>query len=444
MKEWKVQVSENKEFDVIVVGGGPAGCVAAATAAKNGAKTLLLEATDTLGGMATSGLVQFWCGYSNGGEPCVNGTCREVIEKSMEALTPEIRSMRKWWKPSINAEALKLIYDNLVNESGAKVLLRTVLSSVETDGEGHVTAILVTNKAGMTSYTAKVYIDCTGDGDLVAFGGGEFEKGDERGEMQNGTLCFALGNVNVANYPNHKVKEHRGIYPDERYPLISDGHCVPVPLSDHVVAFNAGSLYGVDGTDPESLTETIFKGRQLVGQITEALRERIPDMYEDAELIRTASLLGIRETRRIKGDYKLTAEDYFARRVFPDDIARNCYHLDSHETPYEREMKKKGIKLAHGNEETVFEEGESHGIPYRSLLPVSFSNVIVAGRCFSSDRRVNGATRIMAACMSMGEAAGIAAADAAKMETPDFRKVDVSSLQDRLIANGSPIQKCEG
>lgn len=440
MSQFTFEIPENHDYEIIVVGGGPAGCCAATAAAREGKKVLLIEATDTLGGMATSGLVQFWCGYANGGEPVVNGLCRKVVEASKEAVKPEIRALRKEWKPPINAEAMKMIYDRMVTEAGVHVLFRTTLSKALTDGEGRVTSLIVTNKAGLTSYVAKAYIDCTGDGDLVAFAGGEFQKGDAYGEMQNGTLCFALDHVHVEHYKEHPIKEHRSIYPNEKYPLISDGHCVPVPLSDSVMAFNAGSLYGVDGTDPESISETLFKGRELAHEIHEALKEKIPDMYGDSEMIRTASLLGIRETRRIVGDYQLTAADYFAREVFPDEIARNCYHLDSHETKREREMIKAGIHREEKNSETVFEAGESHGIPYRSLCPKSLRNVIVAGRCFSSDRRVNGATRIMCACMSMGEAAGIAAAMAMDQKEANFHEIDTDLLRKKLIFYGGNIQ----
>ncbi|NLD86812.1 MAG: FAD-dependent oxidoreductase, partial [Clostridiales bacterium] len=288
------------------------------------------------------------------------------------------------------------------------------------------------------AYKADVYVDCTGDADLTAWAGGEFELGDELGEMQCATMCFAMSGVDMEELK--KIKTHRVIHPNGgKYPLIPDNHCVGAVVRPGVMGFNAGSLYGVNGTDPVDLSNTILKGRQLTQQIVACLKERLPEAYADAQLTSTQSLLGIREGRRIKGDYKLCSDDYHSRRVFPDEIARNCYNFDCHETPTELEKIRRGEALPFKPEEFVYSPGESHGIPYRSLVPKKLKNVIVAGRCISAERRMQGTTRVMAVCLATGEAAGMAAAHATEMEKADMHKIDTDRLRKRLKEEGAYI-----
>jgi len=421
---------------VIVVGGGPAGCAAAASAAREGAKTLLIEGTASLGGMGTNGLVPFWCGFSNGGDLCSTGIGKTVLEALQKKMPLEKVGEKGG---AIDAEALKRVYDDLVTGSGADVLFQTALSAVDTDGDGRVKAVIVSNKGGLKAYTADVFVDCTGDADLTAWAGGEFELGDELGEMQCATMCFTLTNVDMDEYA--KIKTHRVIYPNGgKYPLIPDDHCVTAVVGPGAVGFNAGSLYGVNGTDPEDVSRTLIKGRRLVEQIVACIKERLPGAYRNAHLDKTQALLGIREGRRIKGDYKLCQEDYHSRRVFPDEIARNCYNFDCHETPTELEKIRRGEALPIKAEEFVYSPGESHGIPYRSLVPQKLKNVIVAGRCICAERRMQGTTRIMAACLATGEAAGMAAAQALDMGEPDMHRVDTERLRARLREVGAYIK----
>ena len=435
MYDFRAAISVNSDYQVIVAGGGPAGCAAAAAAAREGAKTLLIESTSALGGMGTNGLVPFWCGFANGGELCSTGIGKKVLYALQERM-PLVKKGEKGGP--IDAEALKRVYDELVTGYGADVLFDTMISAADTDENGRVKAVIVSNKAGLTAYTAKVFVDCTGDADLTAFAGGEFELGDERGEMQCATMCFTLANVNMDEYA--KIKTHRVIYPNGgEYPLIVDDHCVTAPVGPGAIGFNAGSLYGVNGTDPLDVSNTLIKGRRLVEQIVDCIKKELPEAYGNAFLVKTQDTLGIREGRRIKGDYKLCSEDYHSRRVFPDEIARNCYNFDCHETPTELEMIRKGIPLPYKPEEMVYSPGESHGIPYRSLVPEKLKNVIVAGRCICAERRMQGTTRVMATCLSTGEAAGIAAAHAVDMNEPNMHSVDVERLRARLREEGAYI-----
>ncbi|MDD3954733.1 MAG: FAD-dependent oxidoreductase [Lentisphaeria bacterium] len=428
------QIPLDDRFEVIVIGGGPAGCAAAVSAARAGARTLLIEATGSLGGMGTSGLVPFWCGFSNGGDLCSTGFGKQVMEQLQNQM-PHVQPGTKGGP--IAAEALKRVYDDLVVGSGAAILFQTVLSDVDVDDQGAIQTVIVSNKAGLSAYRAKTYVDCTGDADLVAWAGGEFELGDEYGEMQPATMCFTLTNVDMTAVS--RIDSHRVIHPnDGRYPLIPDNHICYGIVGPSAVGFNAGHIYQVNGTDPANVSSALIQARRMVAQIQALLAEKFPDAYGQSYLAATSSLLGIREGRRIKGDYKLMPEDYYARRVFPDEIARNCYNFDSHETSTELKLLAEG-KLAHHPEEKVYRPGESHGIPYRCLTPEKLKNVIVAGRSICAERRVMGSVRIMATVLALGEAAGLAAAMASVAEQPDFHQVDVPVLRAKLLENGAFI-----
>jgi len=420
-------------YDVIVAGGGPSGCTAAAAAAREGARTLLIEAAGCLGGMGTLGLVPAWMTFGDGLKIIARGLAGRVL-KECQAGMPHVP--KDWgWGP-IDAELLKRIYDNLVTETGATVLFNTMLSAVETR-DGTVDAIIASNKAGLTAYRARVYVDCTGDGDLATWAGAEYVKGDDvTGEMQPATLCFTLSNVDTYAYlygPSMRDE----IVPrlcGGTYPRIPDRHVCNNLLGPGTVGFNAGHLWDIDNTIPANVSLAMVEGRKIAEEFQRALAIEHPRAFGNAYLVNTAPLMGIRETRRIMGDYLLTIDDFLARRGFPDEIARNAYPVDIHTAKHQIEASKQGTfnPMAHFEH---FKPGESHGIPYRCLTPKGLKNVLVAGRCVSSDRSVQAAIRVMSNCLTTGEAAGLAAALAAKRDA-DVHAVDTLHLCRRLIEEG--------
>ncbi len=427
------KISHNDSYEVIVVGGGPAGCSAAIASARNGAKTLLIEATGALGGMGTMGLVPAWCPFSNKEEIIYKGIAEEIFMESKNSLAHIPEEKVDWVE--INAEKLKRIYDDKVTGSGANVLFNTFLTDVDAEN-GVVKTIIVSSKLGLTAYSAKIFIDCTGDGDLCAWAGAEYEVGDD-GMVQASTLCFNVSNINEYAYRTHEklhnANPNSPIYKmleSGKYPHLSDPHFCNSLVGPDTVGFNAGHLWDVDNTNPKTVTDALIEGRKMSADILSGLKEFCPSIFAGAEISQTAPLMGIRESRRILGDYVLNVDDYMARRGFDDEIGRCCYYIDCHKSKEEKAKNNIGSNR--------YNPGESYGIPYRCLTPKGLKNVLVAGRCISTDRPVQASTRVMPVCLVTGQAAGTATKLA--LDAGDVHTVDSQSLRKMLVDIGAYIK----
>lgn len=419
--------------DVVVAGGGASGIAAAIAAARSGARTLLIEQRGYLGGMATAALVPAFCPFTDGEKPVVRGIGLELMEKmkraSGEAFLRAYGSQLDW--VPIDAESLKRVYDEEVLASGAQLLYHTFADQVLMDGD-RIEGLVVSNKSGRSVVQAKLYIDATGDADLAALAGVPFQFGGEAGELQPGTMCYLVCNVDKARFlrfldetgQNQALEkslaeaQRTGELPEGRKRISGMAW-----ISDSVVGFNFGHVFGIDGSKAEDLTRAAIEGRRLVERQLAFLRQRVGG-FEHAHLVHSGDQIGIRETRRIQGDYTLVVDDFLSMRSFEDDIARNAYYIDIHLANAGSAMQVKHLP-----------KGESHGVPYRCMLPQGRSNLIVAGRSVSSDRAVQGSLRVMPNCFAMGQAAGTAAAMAADAGI-GFRGVSVPELQRRLIAQG--------
>lgn len=422
-----MQYSKNLEIkydvDVFVAGGGAAGVAAAVAASRGGKSVFLAEATGCFGGMGTTGLVPAFAPFSDGVNTVASGIGYEI----KQALKNSVRVNPSGWGgrwSTIDAEELKHEYDRLLKSENVDFSFFTSVCDVVCN-DARVEAVVLTSKSGMFAAKAKIYIDCTGDGDLCALGGGKFEIGDDDNCVMPGTLCSLWANID-----DDKVGSYQGEFIEQAYDdgvfTFKDRHLPGMYFRHNSIAGgNIGHLFGLNPLDERSLTDAMIWGRQSVLEYEKYYKNYL-EGYENMILCSTAAVPGVRESRRIVCDYMLSFSDYMKRAVFDDEIGRYCYPIDIHimnteDEEYERFTQEYSIR---------YDDGESYGIPYRSLVPVSFSNVLVAGRCIGTDRQMQASVRVMPGCFITGQAAGAAAAIAC--ETQDVRQVDMIKLQNAL------------
>ncbi|MGN0878042.1 MAG: FAD-dependent oxidoreductase [Oligosphaeraceae bacterium] len=394
---------------VCVVGAGPAGCAAATVAAEQGAEVLLVESGAMCGGMSTAGRVPVFMPWSDGVRMLCEGYGRRILQALKEA------GKRHDFEVgcSIQAEHLKLVYEQFLEEAGAQLLYYSRLAAVRTE-EGRVRQAVFAAPSGMFAVEAEVFIDATGDGTLAAWAGAPFERGDESGHVMPSTLCSVWTGFDWDAYRQGGAFSHN----DDRMPVLLEkafrSGLLPEEDYHHTGVFrvsrgcavgNFSHVFDIDATDEASLTEGLRRSRKLLARYETFYRTRIPG-FDQAEIIDTGSVLGVRESRRILGDYVLTREDYDARRSFDDEIGRYNFPADLHPIrPGKEEI------LAHKRlfRSSACGKGESYGIPYRALLPRGLDNVLTCGRCVSTDRHVQASLRVIPGAYITGQAAGMAA-----------------------------------
>ncbi|MCD6302498.1 MAG: FAD-dependent oxidoreductase, partial [Anaerolineae bacterium] len=424
------------DVDVFVAGGGPAGVAAALAAARNGASVFAAEGTACFGGMGTSGLVPAFMQFADGEHFLAGGIGREVYDRLWEAkgAGPDDRYDSPMALLSIRAEVLKRVYDDLMEASGARYALMTQMVDVIAS-DGTVDAVVCSGKSGLYAVRARIYVDATGDGDLAAWAGAAYEKGDAEGKMMAGTLCSLWAGVDwdAVRAANQRAGDELPRAFEDGIFSIQDRHLPGMwRVGQTLAGGNIGHTFGVDGTDERSLTEALVYGRKLLTEYERFYRRYLAG-YARMELAATGALLGIRETRRIVGDYQLNLNDFQARAVFADEIGRYAYPVDIHASDPSAETH---AKFMEAFQSLRLNPGESYGIPYRTLTPKGLSNVLVAGRCISTDRAVQGSVRVMPGCYITGQAAGVAAALASRKDL-DVHAVDVTEVQGRLKEMGA-------
>ena len=431
------KVEVRHEVDVFVAGGGPAGVAAAVTAARQGKSVFLAEGQGCFGGVGTSGGLPIFALLTDGVNFLAGGVGREVHDRLHKAggLGPTPPPDRLEWTV-YRIETLKRVYDEMVGSSGASFSFMTHVVGIEREAD-RVTSAILWGKSGLFAVKAGVFVDCTGDGDLCAWAGADFEKGDPQGRMQPPTLCSLWTEidweaVNASGFGMWRQEEHLPRAFAEKIFTVEDPHLPGMfPAGPRTGRGNIGHAFGVDGTDERSLTRGLVWSRKLMIEYERFYKTCLKG-YEKMELASTAAVLGVRETRRILGDYVLNVEDFRRRATFPDEIGRYAYPVDVHAS----EPGEEGFRKLYEDYNSLrYGPGESYGIPYRCLTPRGLANVLVAGRCISADRRIQGSIRVMPACFITGQAAGLAAALAAEHRC-DSRAIDVSDLRGRLKSAG--------
>ena len=425
------------QVDVFVAGGGPAGLAAALAAARAGRSVYLAEGTGCFGGMGTSGLVPAFMQFGDGQRFVAGGIGREVYDRLWDAGGTGPRDDRKHPNHAcaINAEVLKRVYDDMVlSEKNIRFTFFTQVLALQKDGSRPTHAVCH-GKSGLFAVQSRMFVDGTGDGDLAVWAGAGFDKGDEHGAMMPGTLCSQFANIDWPAVVASGVRPSEAI---ER--ALADG--VFTKPDRHVPGIwatgrdtgggNIGHAFGVDGTDERSLTEAMLDGRRTLPEFLRFYREYRPG-FQQLALTASGALLGIRETRRIVGDYRMTVDDFQNRASFEDEIGRYSYPVDIHPS---RPGKETYQAFLHEFTTLRYQPGETYGIPYRILRPQGLSNLLVAGRCVSTDRAMQASIRVMPACFLTGQAAGLAAAMACD-HGEDTRSVPVADLQQQLKRLGA-------
>lgn len=415
------------ESDIVISGGGPAGVAAALAAARRGYRVLLLEQTGTLGGLATSGLVPSFAPSSDGERFLYGGIYEEIDRELCRRMGVECKPAS--WQ-AIDAEIMKRLLDDLVEAAGVRVLFGVKVCEAEVD-DGRIRALWAATAQGIRRITGKQFIDATGDGMLAMLAGAEFEYGDKAGNTMSPTLCAQFANIDYKKYEeayrngnSDRAVWHRMLQAGTA-PLIEHHFVCMTRMSPATATSNLGHIYGCNVFDPDDLTRGYREGRRVVRTFETFYREHVPG-FENAVLVSTASLLGVRETRRIRGEYRMTFDDYRNRADFTDEIGRCCYPVDIHSSSLDTEEQKRVEQVLAA---TRFKHGESYGIPYRAMIPVGLRNLLVPGRALSSDREIQSSIRVMPPCFVTGQAAGIAAG---MVQEEDVRSVDIAALQAAL------------
>lgn len=430
-------------FDLVVAGGGPAGTAAAICAARLGAKVLLVEATGSLGGMGTNGLVSYWFSLTDGIRSVVGGLILELIAalcREKAASPPAIERFEKGLPVSsigFQPESLKLLLDKLCSDAGVEVRFFTRLIDADVDPKARKVHGVITNSIeGYRYLRAKAFIDATGDAVLADLCGVPVRvAGRDTPKIMPPTLCAAVTDIDFEQFSkkNQQAMVEKAIadgffsQPDRHVPgIIRNG-------PGHTAMMNAGHLFGTDALKTRSLSDAMMRGRRLVQEYAAFYRKYMPGC-ERMQVVATGALLGVRESRRIVGEYELNYADFKARRHFPDQIAVYSKAIDIHVYDLSPEEYKRYYE-----EYTKLDRpkrGESYGLPYGILVPKGWSNLWVAGRCNSSDVKVHGAIRDQPACSMMGQAAGTAAVQSLATGQPAC-DLDTAQLVETLRKQGA-------
>ena len=414
---FKREIPVEDGYDVVVAGGGPGGCAAALSAARAGARVLLLEALGCLGGMGTAGLVLQWAPFMSFGKRVIGGIPLEIyqiLEERGYAFQPGPNPAPIANSVSIHPEGLKLVLDELLARENVEVRFFTQAVDVDKDPERFfVNGIIIRNIEGFRYIKAKTFIDATGDASLVRQCGAECFEPDV---AMAPTLCAVVDGVDWSKMQlegcglisgqqkvvDKAVEDGFFSQPDRHVPGIFRSF-------GHLGAMNAGHVFHLNSLNCRSLSDGMAKGRLQVQEYMRFFKTYFKE-FSDISLVYTATLMGVRDSRRIKGEYWLTVDDYHAKRHFPDQIATNAQRIDYHvRDASSEEYKRFSSVWFAGN---PFQPGEYYGVPYGTLVPKGAQNLWVAGRTLSCDTYVYAAMRGQLLCMLYGQAAGTAAAQA--------------------------------
>lgn len=424
-----------KKYDLIVIGGGFSGVAAAIAAAREGVKVLLIEKNNSLGGAVSNCLVNPFMKYKVR-IPKKDGTFANIPINS-GIFASILRRLKKMdgYRPDgvfgandlvFNEEYVKFICEELCEESEVEVLFQTILTDAKVEN-GRIIYIKVFNKNGFIRLYADYFIDASGDADLSFFAGVPCRLGRESDHLcQPMTLCFRLGNVDMEKFrtekklinPLYKKFQRAGQIKNPRENVLIFNHIAP-----GVLHFNTTRIIKRNPVDTGDITIAQIEARRQVFEMYNFLKENF-SAFQNAVLLMTAPEIGIRESRKIWGEYTLTKEDIISYRRFEDAIACGAYEIDIHSPE------------GTGTEIVYLDPARYYTIPYRCMLPKTVDNLLVAGRCISSTQEAQSAIRILPIVCNIGEAAGAAIAVCC-INKCDVKQADIKSIQIKLESRGA-------
>lgn len=449
---YQKEIDDLYDFDLVVCGGGMSGIAAAISAARNGVSTLLIEKTGCLGGTATNGGVNHllgakrYIGASNSLKKCISGLFDEICDKmissgaAIDPATVDFSHNPHGWIPVLgeglifDAEQLKFLLEKMCTDAGVKLLYYTDIIDAVTS-EQKIERLVVHNKSGLFAVKGRYFVDATGDADIAFLSGNSVKVGrEEDGLVAPATMEMHIEGVDTERLSKYIKENNARRFREEIARWREEGiwdfpfdSIISVQLvRDDVYMMNTIRQVGVDGLDGESLTEGTLDGRRQNFRLFEIIKSRIPG-FENASIREIASVIGVRETRRINGEYVMTVNDLITNTNFDDTIALSAYGWDL------PDPKSPSLQPMHNISKPEFTP-----IPFRCLIPDKSDNLLVVGRCISVERDVLGPVRVMGPCVAMGQAAGIAAAVALKSEI-SFSKIEVSQLQAEIKSAGGII-----
>lgn len=413
------------EADVLVLGGGPGGVGAAIAAARNGARTILVERFGSFGGTWTAGILSAVMPF-----PYVRGIFLEVVEGLARQGGWSAWDEKSGSGGTYDSETAKVVLDKLVVDAGVIPYFFVLVADVILEGD-RVTGVIVESKEGRQVILGKQIIDASGDGDVSVRAGVPYEQGRESdGAVQPMTMIFKMDGVDT-----ERALEAKKADPDftKAWQAAKARGEVTVPREDVLAGanprpgqwnFNTTRIVGKDGTKVRDVTEATIEGRRQVAEVAAFMRKNIAG-FENATVSETPSHIGVRETRRISGDYTITAQDIIDVVPFDDCIARGDWFIDIHSPTGE------GTQRIHPP------EGKWYEIPFRSIRARGIANLLVASRCLDSTHEAHAAIRITPQVMAIGQAAGTAAALCVKNGLSSTRDLDASVLRETLREQGA-------
>ena len=426
------------EADVVVLGGGPAGIAAATAAARSGASTIMLERYGFLGGMGTAAMVTNFCGL----HADIDGEITQIIHGVVDDLQDRLRQLDAIAEPHIvqgpdglrtaaqvyDTAALKSAADEMLLAAGVDIRFHTIACDAQVE-DGRISAILIETKSGRQAIRGKMFIDCSGDADLAVWAGAPYDIGSDDGFIAYPTMMFRLNAVDderartegkpalnqlmteAARSGDYDLPRKAGIMGIQHHPGEWRANLTQVSRNGAPI----------NGADADDLTFAEIEGRRQVVEYHRFLKDRVPG-FEKSYILETAPQIGIRETRRIRGDFQLTSEQILGCVDFEDSIGANGWPLETHILG--------GMKF-------VFLEGRGyHQIPFRCAIPAGVDNLLVAGRCASTTAEAQASLRVSGPCFALGQAAGTAAAMVADGDGRN-RDISIPALQKKLEQDGA-------